>query len=236
MKRDEVAHSLWAALNLPSWQIDNAQKFDNVKLPVASSIVQRITSYALNQVGYPYIWSGEWNAVSPPGYCCGYQPQGGFDCSGFVWWVLKKNEGGYNAAQFRTYRGWPLPQRSSYEIAEFTRTKLTWAQLKPGNVMTFSSNGSKRWQDVTHVGIYRTLSDVSMNPFYDKATIDELKTFVSSETRSKARRQMACGRPRPLSPGASPGDRSCTGTRPRRGGAPRLRARAPARHLSGAAV
>jgi len=154
MKRDEVAYSLWAALNLPSWQIDNAQKFDNVKLPVASSIVQRITSYALNQVGYPYIWSGEWNAVSPPGYCCGYQPQGGFDCSGFVWWVLKKNEGGYNAAQFRTYRGWPLPQRSSYEIAEFTRTKLTWAQLKPGNVMTFSSNGSKRWQDVTHVGIY----------------------------------------------------------------------------------
>src|SRR5438067_208614 len=42
---------------------------------------------------------------------------------------------------------------------------------------------------------------------------------------------MACGRPRPQSPGASPGDRSRMGIRPRRGGAPRLRARAPARHL-----
>src|SRR5437764_2569728 len=41
---------------------------------------------------------------------------------------------------------------------------------------------------------------------------------------------MACGRPRPLSPGASPGDH-VAGTRPRRGGAPRLRARAPARRL-----
>jgi hypothetical protein len=154
MKRDEVAYSLWAAMTLPSWQIDSAAKFDDVKLPVATSMQQKVTSYALNQVGFPYIWSGEWNAVSPPGYCCGYQPQGGFDCSGFAWWVLKKNEDGYNAAQFRNYAGWSLPQRSSYEIAEFTKTKLTWRQLKPGNVMMFADNGGNRWQDVTHVGIY----------------------------------------------------------------------------------
>ena len=154
MKRDEVAYSLWAALTLPSWRIDAAQKFADVTLPVATSMQRKVTSYALNKVGYPYIYAGEWGARSPSGYCCGYQPQGGFDCSGFVWWVLKKNEDGYNAAQFRDYAGWSLPQRSSYEMAEFTKTKLTWRQLKPGNVMMFADDGGTRWQDVSHVGIY----------------------------------------------------------------------------------
>ena len=105
-------------------------------------------------MGFPYIWAGEWNAKSPAGYCCGYQPQGGFDCSGFAWWVLKRNEDGYNAAQFRSYGGWSLHERSSSQIAAATKTKLTWAQLGPGIVMLFSANGGRRPQDVTHVGIY----------------------------------------------------------------------------------
>ncbi len=39
-------------------------------------------------------------------------------------------------------------------MAEFTKTKLTWRQLKPGNVMMFADDGGTRWQDVSHVGIY----------------------------------------------------------------------------------
>ncbi len=38
MKRDEVAYSLWAALTLPSWRIDAAQKFADVTLPLGSAI------------------------------------------------------------------------------------------------------------------------------------------------------------------------------------------------------
>jgi cell wall-associated NlpC family hydrolase len=121
---------------------------------VATPVQQQLTTFAFKFVGYPYVWAGEWKSVTPPGYCCGYQPIGGFDCSGFSWWVLKKNEGGYNAAQFRPYPGWSLPQRSSYEIAEFTKTKLTYAQLRPGNLVLTASDGGKRWQDVDHVGIY----------------------------------------------------------------------------------
>jgi hypothetical protein len=154
MPRDEIAYSLWTAENLSSWQLDGTSIFDDIALPTVSGIRQTITSFALNQIGFPYIWAGEWNAKSPPGYCCGDQPQGGMDCSGFVWWVEKKNEDNYNAAQFRTYDGWSVHQRSSSEMAESTGTQLAFADLKPTNLMFFASDGGSSWADVDHVGIY----------------------------------------------------------------------------------
>ncbi len=154
IRRDEVAYSLWMAQTLPQWSIDATSIFDSITLPILTTGQQGFTSYELNQIGYPYIWAGEWNAVSPPGYCCGSQPQGGFDCSGFVWWVLKKYEDGYNAAQFRAYGGWSLHERSSQLMAQMTTTHLTYAQLGPGILMFFASDGGTNWTDVDHVGIY----------------------------------------------------------------------------------
>jgi len=160
IKRDEVAYSLWAAKNIPSWLVIDAAKFNSVELPsldptiAGQAVQQQITQYALNQVGYPYIWGGEWNAKSPTGYCCGTQSQGGFDCSGFVWWVLKKYEDGYNAAQYRPYPGWSDHDRTSTGMAQNTTTKLTYAQLAIGNVMMFASDGGTNYTDVDHVGIY----------------------------------------------------------------------------------
>ena len=154
IERDEVAYSLWMAQTLPQWSIDGTSIFDSIALPTLTTGQQGFTSYELNQIGYPYIWAGEWNAASPPGYCCGSQPQGGFDCSGFVWWVLKKYEDGYNAAQFRTYGGWSLHERSSSAMAQMTATHLTYAQLGPGILMFFASDGGTSWTDVDHVGIY----------------------------------------------------------------------------------
>jgi len=115
---------------------------------------QQLTQYAINQVGYPYIWGGEWNKASPVGYCCGTQPQGGFDCSGFVWWTLKKYEDGYNAAQYRVYPGWSIHDRSSSYMAENAPTHIAFANLAIGNLMFFASDGGPTWQDVDHVGIY----------------------------------------------------------------------------------
>jgi hypothetical protein len=162
--RDEVAYSVWWMsdhVHGMSWQITHAKSwYTNIALPnldpndptQAAQIA--VTTYALNQAGFPYIYAGEWNAASPPGYCCGYQPKGGFDCSGFAWWVEKMYESGYNAAQFRTYAGWSLPQRSSYQMAEYTKTPISFANLQPGDLMFFASDGGKSWQDVDHVGIY----------------------------------------------------------------------------------
>jgi cell wall-associated NlpC family hydrolase len=160
MARDEVAYSLWAAKTTPSWELSNASMFDNISLPTldptkATQLAQQqVTDYALNQVGYPYIWGGEWNKVSPTGYCCGYQPQGGFDCSGFTWWVLKKYEDGYNSAQYRKYAGWSLHERSSTNMAQMTTTPLTSTQVQIGDLMFFASDGGHSYVDVDHVGIY----------------------------------------------------------------------------------
>jgi cell wall-associated NlpC family hydrolase len=129
--------------------------FDDVGIGDASKNGTNMTQFALNQIGYPYIYAGEWNAKSPAGYCCGSQPQGGFDCSGFVWWVIKKHEDGYNAAQFHPdYKGWVLHERGSSQMAQMTTIKLTWSQLGPGNLMFQASNGGTRWQDVDHVAIW----------------------------------------------------------------------------------
>jgi cell wall-associated NlpC family hydrolase len=154
IKRDEVAYSLWMAKTIPSWEIDGTSIFDSITLPVPGGGQQKLTAYALNQIGYPYIWGGEWNAKSPAGYCCGSQPQAGFDCSGFVWWVLKKYEDSYNSAQFRTYSGWSVHERVSSDMAHMAPTQLTYNQLAPGNLMFFASDGGNLWTDVDHVGIY----------------------------------------------------------------------------------
>jgi cell wall-associated NlpC family hydrolase len=135
-------------------------RFTDITLPAldestsGGQVRQRFTQFALQQVGYPYIWGGEWRAESPSGYCCGYQPQGGFDCSGFSWFVLKKYEDGYNAAQFRAYPGWSIHERTSSTMAEYAPVHIAFANLQIGNLMFFASNGGKTWQDVDHVGIY----------------------------------------------------------------------------------
>jgi cell wall-associated NlpC family hydrolase len=155
MPRDEVAYGLWMAATLPSYRITDASVFNDVALPsLNDSTKLGLTQFSLDQVGFPYIWAGEWNKKSPVGYCCGDQPQGGFDCSGFTWWVLKKNEGGYNAAQYRTYSGYTLPERTSSLMAEAAPNRIAYEDLKVGNLLFFASNGGNGWDDVDHVGIY----------------------------------------------------------------------------------
>jgi hypothetical protein len=160
MRRDEVAYTFWIARTAPSWKISSLDRFTDISLPAldettaAGSVQQEFTQFALREVGYPYIWGGEWNSESPSGYCCGYQPQGGMDCSGFMWFVLKKYEDGYNAAQFRAYPGWSIHDRTSSTMAEHAPVRIKFADLKIGNLMFFASDGGKTWQDVDHVGLY----------------------------------------------------------------------------------
>jgi len=128
--------------------------YADIELPVLTNAMRHVVHFGLRYIGYPYIYAGEWNKASPSGYCCGYQPQGGFDCSGFTWWVMKKYEDGYNSAQFRSYAGWSIHQRSSSTMAQYTTTKIAFAYLHIGDLMFFSSNGGKTYSDVNHVGIY----------------------------------------------------------------------------------
>jgi len=68
--------------------------------------------------------------------------------------VMKRNEDGYNAAQYRVYPGWSLRDRSSSSMAKNARNHIAFDRLRVGDLMFFSSNGGKKWSDVNHVGLY----------------------------------------------------------------------------------
>ena len=51
---------------------------------------RRSSRFACKYIGYPYVWGGEYPTKDSP---YGTQAHGGFDCSGFVWWVLKMHFG-----------------------------------------------------------------------------------------------------------------------------------------------
>ena len=79
---------------------------------------------AISLVGTPYRWGGN-------------TPGGGFDCSGLVDYV------------FRTEAGLRLP-RTSREMSRLPDPRVDQAQLLPGDLVFFQTEGS----GVSHVGIY----------------------------------------------------------------------------------
>lgn len=79
---------------------------------------------AISLVGTPYRWGGN-------------TPAGGFDCSGLVDYV------------FRTEARLSLP-RTSREMSRLPDPRLDRAQLAPGDLVFFQTDGN----GVSHVGIY----------------------------------------------------------------------------------
>lgn len=94
-----------------------------VSEPTASSNGSNIVSYAKQYLGYSYVYGGT-------------TPGGGFDCSGFVYYVF--NSCGYNISR-------------SLSVQANTGTAVSRANLQIGDVLFFDngSNGS-----LGHVGIY----------------------------------------------------------------------------------
>lgn len=90
-----------------------------------SDLRQRIVDFALQYEGYRYVYGGE--SLS----------EGGFDCSGLVYYVYKTNF------------GLSMHRSSSTQYANDGR-KISKSELQPGDLVFFSDNGSR----VTHVGIY----------------------------------------------------------------------------------
>jgi cell wall-associated NlpC family hydrolase len=119
-------------------------------LPNLMPKMQRVVDFAVRYVGYPYIWGGEWNEATSPGYCCGYQPVGGFDCSGFTWWVMKQAVSGWDNTPPRDYAGWDLPQRISASMAAEGK-RVRWNDKRPGDLLFYDGNDDGR---VDHVDTY----------------------------------------------------------------------------------
>jgi len=149
LPRAEVAWSLYRAATQSDWVVESLAPYATIELPNLSAAMQRVVSFGINYVGYPYVWSGEWFEPSPVGYCCGYQPVGGFDCSGLTWWILRAASSTYDPPP-RDYQGWSLPQRGSAEMAA-SGGKVRFDDLRPGDLMFYDGNGDGV---VDHVDTY----------------------------------------------------------------------------------
>lgn len=152
MPQADVAYAVWKAKTAPStWGADALSAFS---LSSYSETRREVVQFALSLVGTPYVWGGEWRVATPSGYPYGTQAHGGFDCSGFAWYVLKEKSSSYSPTG-RAYDGWSFPERSSSDMARAAEKKLSFDKLLPGDVVFFAPNGKDaKAADVYHAGIY----------------------------------------------------------------------------------
>jgi cell wall-associated NlpC family hydrolase len=151
LPRSEVAWSLYRATTTEQWAIDSLAPYATIELPHLGPTTSKLVQFAIGYVGYPYVYGGEWNASAPVGYCCGAQPIGGFDCSGFTWWIVKAAENGWDNVPPRDYQGWSLPQRTSAEMARNGSKIRKFEDLKAGDLMFYDGDGDGV---VDHVDVY----------------------------------------------------------------------------------
>jgi cell wall-associated NlpC family hydrolase len=151
MPRAQVAYSLYRAKTQASWVVPWLRdQYSNVVLPNLGSTRRAIVQWGLGYVGYPYVWAGEWGFDSPEPAGLGGQPIAGFDCSGLAWWLLREDDGGtWNITPPRPYRAWPLPQRTSADMAKFGA--ITWKNLMPGDLAFYDGDDNGT---VDHVDVY----------------------------------------------------------------------------------
>ncbi len=129
--RREMAFSLDKRLHLASYKIDQMRAlFGSVAAkPIVQSAKQRaITNAARQLIGYPYVWGGESFA------------EGGFDCSGFTYYV------------YRSKLGYDIQRTSASAGADSRYPRITRiGYLKPGDLVFFLAAGGSY---INHMGLY----------------------------------------------------------------------------------
>jgi hypothetical protein len=140
--RAEVAYMLREALTLNEWEVDGLAAYKDITLPALSTRQRQVLGFAMKYVGYPYVFCGEYPTKDSP---YGYQESGGFDCSGFVWWVLK--------IHFK----YPISvnERGASDMARSAKPRISRSSLKPGDIMFWGPNGpDSAAGTIYHAGIY----------------------------------------------------------------------------------
>jgi cell wall-associated NlpC family hydrolase len=148
--RAEAAYSFAQVLHVDQRAVDAvtaaAQSFT---LPDLTSWQRRLLTTAISYVGYPYVWGG----TSPTAQTLfGVHSVGGFDCSGFVWRVVKLTPYAGEGRLAGVLRG-----RTTYDMSgEVPQSlRLGAAQLQPADVLFFGPHGpASKPSEVDHAGLY----------------------------------------------------------------------------------
>ncbi|HVL32947.1 MAG TPA: C40 family peptidase [Actinomycetota bacterium] len=155
LRRADAAYSLYrASAARGTWLIPWVQRYRGITLPVMTPTASSALEFGFRYAGYPYIYAGEWYRKTSKSFCCGAQPQGGFDCSGFTWWVARAPVSGWDNSAVRPYPGWGLPERSSRAMAKATAKRIAYEAVAPLDLVFFDTDGRGVDADaVDHVGI-----------------------------------------------------------------------------------
>lgn len=150
VSRAEAAYSFARMLELTRWERHAIkQRARALALPELTHWQSQVLDRALKVVGYPYVWAGS----SPERQSLfGQEVSGGFDCSGFTWYVYK-SEPFAGAEQL----GDQLVGRTSYAMSgEFDpAARLALDQLAPADLVFFGGSGTESEPDeIGHMGIY----------------------------------------------------------------------------------
>jgi hypothetical protein len=153
LPRKQVAWSLYRATTLEDWVVPYLEdQYAGMALPTMNAGRRSIVDWGVRYVGYPYIWGGEWGFKRQEPAALGAQPGPGFDCSGLTWWAVRRDDGGaWEISPPRPHEGWRLPERTSAWMANNTKTRLAYADLKPGDLLFYDGD---RDGTVDHVDVF----------------------------------------------------------------------------------
>ncbi len=125
------------------WQLYGLSAYKDITFPALSARQKQIAKFALRFVGYPYIWAGEYPTPNSP---YGTQRCGGFDCSGFVFYVMRMHFG---------YTSITPDQRGAHDMAAVAKPRITRNKLKCGDLIFFGPKGpSSSVGSIYHAGLY----------------------------------------------------------------------------------
>jgi cell wall-associated NlpC family hydrolase len=136
--RAEAAFSAARVLELDEWAIrsvDDASR--SFALPALTDWQRRILTSAVALIGMPYVWGGL---------------ERGFDCSGFVWRVVKLQAYDGGDALAGVLRG-----RTTFQMSgEVPRAqRVSFVELQPADVLFFGARGPRsKPAQVDHMGLY----------------------------------------------------------------------------------
>jgi len=138
--RAEAAWSFAQVLRLDGQAAERVRSAaGSFTLPALTSWQRTLLTTAIHYVGYPYVWGGT-------------SPTSGFDCSGFVWRVVKLTPYAGEGSLAAVLRG-----RTTYQMSgEVPRSKLVRAPaLQPADVMFFGAHGpASKPSEVDHTALY----------------------------------------------------------------------------------
>jgi cell wall-associated NlpC family hydrolase len=148
--RAEAAYSAAQVLRFSGWEVGAVQSLaDTFELPQFTDWQKRILTTAFAHIGMPYVWGGESDG---PQVSFGVSSRGGYDCSGFVWRVYKREQYAGEGALASVLRG-----RTTYQMSgEVPRSqRIGLAALEPADVIFFGNRGPRsKPAEVGHMGIY----------------------------------------------------------------------------------